>query len=63
MIEIICKDDSEKTAQEREDGNVFLHKNIRQVGSPRGRHRIYMEDYVYTYFRNEAKNQDRKRVV
>ncbi len=59
MIEIICKDDSEKTAQEREDGNVFLPKNIRQVGSPRGRHRIYLEDYVYTYLRNEAKNHEK----
>lgn len=24
-------------------------KNIRQIGSPRGRHKIYVEDYVHTY--------------
>lgn len=24
-------------------------KNIRQIGSPRGRHKIYVEDYVYTF--------------
>lgn len=59
MIEIICKDDSDKTTQDREDGNAFLPKNIRQVGSPRGRHRIYLEDYVYTYLRSEAKNHEK----
>ena len=59
MIEIICKDDSDKTTQDREDGNAFLPKNIRQVGRPRGRHRIYLEDYVYTYLRSEAKNHEK----
>ena len=59
MIEIICKDDSENTVQDHEGGNVFLPKNIRQVGSPRGRHRIYLEDYVYTYLRSEAKNHEK----
>lgn len=63
MIEIICKDDSDKTTQDREDGNAFLPKNIRQVGSPRGRHRIYLEDYVYTYLRSEAKNHEKCAVV
>lgn len=58
MIEIICKDDGEKTIQNNEE-EVFLPKNIRQVGSPRGRHRIYLEDYVYTYLRSEAKNHEK----
>lgn len=57
MIEIICKDEPEKAVQSKED-TVFLPKNIRQVGSPRGRHRIYLEDYVYTYLRSTAKNSE-----
>lgn len=59
MIEIICKDDSEKKIQDKEEERVFLPKNIRQVGSPRGRHRIYLEDYVYTYLRSMAKNSEK----
>lgn len=59
MIEIICKDDSEKTNQNKEEETVFLPKNIRQVGSPRGRHRIYLEDYVYTYLRSVAKDNEK----
>lgn len=57
MIEIICKDEPGKTVQDKEE-TVFLPKNIRQVGSPRGRHRIYLEDYVYTYLRGVAKNNE-----
>lgn len=29
-------------------------KNIRQIGSPRGRHKIYVEDYVYTFLHSAA---------
>ena len=57
MIEIICKDEPGKTVQDKGE-TVFLPKNIRQVGSPRGRHRIYLEDYVYTYLRGAAKNNE-----
>lgn len=58
MIEIICKDDPQKATADNREGTVFLPKNIRQVGSPRGRHRIYLEDYVYTYLRSAAKNSE-----
>lgn len=57
MIEIISKDEPEKTVSNKEE-TVFLPKNIRQVGSPRGRHRIYLEDYVYTYLRSTSKNSE-----
>jgi LysM repeat protein len=58
MIEIICKDDPQKAPLGSREDTVFLPKNIRQVGSPRGRHRIYLEDYVYTYLRSAAKNSE-----
>ena len=58
MIEIICKDDPQKAPLGSREDTVFLPKNIRQVGSPRGRHRIYLEDYVYTYLRSAAKNNE-----
>lgn len=48
MIEIICRENRQ------EEQEMHLPKNIRQVGSPQGRHKIYMEDYVYTYLRNQA---------
>lgn len=47
MIEIIS----------REEAEVILPKNIRQVGSPGGRHKIYMEDYVYAYLKALASEQ------
>jgi len=48
MIEIICRE------KQQEEQEIKLPKNIRQVGSPKGRHKIYMEDYVYTYLKNQA---------
>ncbi len=63
MIEIICKDDPQKTTLGRAEDTVFLPKNIRQVGSPRGRHRIYLEDYVYTYLRSAARDNETCTVV
>lgn len=45
MIEIVCKDGLQ---EEKKEGNISLPRNIRQVGSPGGRHKIYIEDYVYT---------------
>lgn len=58
MIEIVCKD---KLPQE--EGKLCLPKNIRQVGSPRGRHKIYIEDYVYTYLRATAQKKESCAVV
>lgn len=43
MIEIIYNE------AEENDEVVKIPKNIRQIGSPKGRHKIYMEDYVYTF--------------
>lgn len=45
MIEIIYNNNGKK------DASVIVKppKNIRQIGTPRGRHKIYIEDYVYTY--------------
>ncbi|MCI8300880.1 MAG: LysM peptidoglycan-binding domain-containing protein [Lachnospiraceae bacterium] len=58
MIEIICKEEQAKEDQNRKEGTVSLPKNIRQEGSPRGRHKIYLEDYVYTFLKNMAKSQE-----
>ena len=57
MIEIICKEN------EQEEQEIKLPKNIRQVGTPRGRHKIYMEDYVYTYLQNQAKSRQKAAAV
>ncbi len=51
MIEIVCKDGLQ---EEKKEGNISLPRNIRQVGSPGGRHKIYIEDYVYTYLKTIA---------
>lgn len=54
MIEVIY--DKEKDSKESEEKmqhevsvNLRLPKNIRQIGSPDGHKRIYIEDYVVTY--------------
>lgn len=57
MIEIICREN------EQEEQEIKLPKNIRQVGNPRGRHKIYMEDYVYTYLQNQAKSKQKTAAV
>lgn len=57
MIEIICKEN------QQEEEEVKLPKNIRQVGSPDGRHKIYLEDYVYTYLKNNARANRRSAAV
>lgn len=50
MIEIIY-DETGQTG-----GAVVIKppKNIRQIGSPKGRHKIYVEDYVYTFLHSSA---------
>lgn len=40
MIEII---------QEEKKQKITLPRNLRQIGSPNGDHRIYVEDFVYTF--------------
>ena len=57
MIEIISREN------QQEEQEINLPKNIRQVGSPGGRHRIYMEDYVYTYLRSGAKEEKKSAAV
>ena len=44
------------------EGNVIVKppKNIRQIGSPRGRHKIYIEDYVHTYLHSSLLFRDQK---
>lgn len=56
MIEIIYDKDKEKEKQEHDRDteqeasvDLCLPKNIRQIGSPDGHKRIYIEDYVVTY--------------
>lgn len=57
MIEIICREDLQKEEKAKEE-TLCLPKNIRQVGSPRGRHKIYIEDYVYTYLHTMAQKKE-----
>lgn len=57
MIEIICRENWQETQE------IKLPKNIRQVGSPTGRHKIYIEDYVYTYLKNQAKENQKSAAV
>lgn len=54
MIEVIY-DHGENTEQGEEIKGIRLPKNIRQVGTPRGGRRIYVEDYVITYLNQLAK--------
>lgn len=56
MIEIVCR---ENQLEEKEKPELNLPKNIRQMGSPKGRHKIYVEDYVYTYLHNQAQKNTR----
>lgn len=54
MIEVIY-DNAESDAQDGEIQGIRLPKNIRQVGTPQGGRRIYVEDYVVTYLNQLAK--------
>ncbi len=58
MIEIICREDLPSEGQAASEESKWLPKNIRQIGSPRGRHKIYIEDYVYTYLKNMAREKE-----
>lgn len=54
MIEVIY-DNPEEEAQSGEIQGIRLPKNIRQIGTPQGGRRIYVEDYVMTYLNQLAK--------
>lgn len=54
MIEVIY-DNAEEEVQDGEIQGIRLPKNIRQVGTPQGGRRIYVEDYVMTYLNQLAK--------
>lgn len=54
MIEVIY-DKTEEETQSGEIQGIRLPKNIRQVGTPQGNRRIYVEDYVMTYLNQLAK--------
>ena len=47
MIEIVY--DKDKDTEDGAFSGITLPKNIRQIGSPTGNRRIYIEDYVMTY--------------
>lgn len=54
MIEVIY-DHSEEDTPKGEIQGIRLPKNIRQVGTPQGNRKIYVEDYVITYLNQLAK--------
>ena len=53
MIEVIYDNAGEE--QQGEIQGIRLPKNIRQIGTPQGNRRIYVEDYVMTYLNQLAK--------
>lgn len=54
MIEVIY-DNAGNTGQTGDIQGIRLPKNIRQIGTPQGGRRIYVEDYVITYLNQLAK--------
>ena len=55
MIEIIY--DDETNDNHCTTGNLKLPKNIRQIGEPGEKRKIYVEDYVITYINQLAKGK------
>ena len=57
MIEIIYNESG------KHNNKVIVKppKNIRQIGNPRGRHKIYMEDYVYTFLHSSSFEGNRQK--
>lgn len=57
MIEIIYNE------SEKDGSSVVIKppKNIRQIGSPKGRHKIYVEDYVYTFLHSAVFEKESQR--
>lgn len=54
MIEVIY-DNADNTGQTGDIQGIRLPKNIRQIGTPQGGRRIYVEDYAITYLNQLAK--------
>ena len=51
MIEFVYRENAKETGPERK---IELPKNVRQIGDPEDRRKIYIEDYVITYLRRLA---------
>ena len=56
MIEVIYKDEKQTAKGNEESFN--LPKNIRQIGIPNEKYRIYIEDYVYTFLKKIAEKAE-----
>ena len=54
MIEVIYKEETDTTKETAE--YVKLPNNVRQIGEIKGKKKIYMEDYVYTFLKKIARN-------
>ena len=54
MIEVIYKEETDTTKETAE--YVKLPNNVRQIGEIKGKKKIYMEDYVYTFLKQIARN-------
>lgn len=57
MIEIIYKEEQKKAEGNEEFFEV--PKNIRQIGEIKGRQKIYIEDYAYTFLKKISRNQEK----
>ena len=51
MIEFVYRENAKETGSERK---IELPKNVRQIGDPEDRRKIYIEEYVITYLRRLA---------
>ena len=54
MIEIVYKEEAKETGNRR---ILDLPKNVRQIGEPEDKRKIYIEDYVVTYLRKFAREE------
>ena len=54
MIEIVYKEEAKETGNRRK---LDLPKNVRQIGEPEDKRKIYIEDYVGTYLRKFAREE------
>lgn len=54
MIEIVYKEEAKETGNRRK---LDLPKNVRQIGEPEDKRKIYIEDYVVTYLRKFAREE------
>jgi LysM repeat protein len=58
MIEFVYKEDAKEKGMER---RLELPKNVRQMGEPEDSRKIYMEDYVVTYLKRYANEEQQNR--